>query len=517
MKILDLGAHDGFVGTWLARQLDGVHVDGVEANSDAVRIANERSTREEVAGRYVQGLAEDAHHHFEPGAYDAVVAFELIEHVTDVDAFLTGCELMVRDGGRIYLSTPDGTFGDGNNPHHLRAYRAVDLFELCRRRGRVCDMLIGHDGVSVISYEPGERNRPELAIYCGPGWEKWHPADIGTKGLGGSETAAVRLAEALSDRGWVVTVYGETDFCAWRQVQFKPHGTFDAGEHRDALIVSRQPWLTDRYINSDRVILWMHDTDYGDAMTQARMDKFDMTMVLSEWHEQHVLETYPWMDEEKIYITGNAIEPRYFDYDEVERKPVALYSSSPDRGLDLILKLWPRVRELVPDAELHYCYSSVYDKVAEQNPTIKAFRDEVLELADQPGVVNLGSFSQKELARKMGEVSVWLAPSFSTPTGQPFYETYCIGALEAAAGGACLVVSDWGALSERVHAATNSVAVPWDDKCFSLNEDEWLRAIVNGMTIPVHQRSGHALSTTWALRAEQFEQVITGALQTTER
>jgi glycosyltransferase involved in cell wall biosynthesis len=511
MRILDLGAHDGFVGTWLHRQVARLTIDGIEANSKAVEIANRRNRENGTDGRYVVGLAEDAREHFEPGSYDAVAAFELIEHVPDVRAFLETCEAMVRPGGRVYLSTPDGTFGDGQNPHHLRVYRAVDLFELCRRRGRVADMLVGHDGVSVISYTPGESDRPELAIYAGPGWEKWHPKDIESKGLGGSETAAVRLAEALSDRGYVVTVYGETDYCAWRQIQFKPHHTFDPAEERDVVIASRSPQLADHPINARVKLLWMHDTDYGSMMTPERVKGFDYVLPLSEWHEMHLLSMYPWLDEEKLVLFGNAIEPSYFGDNGMQvRPPIALYSSSPDRGLDLLLRMWPAVRDLLPTAELHYCYSSVYDRVAEQNPSIREFRAGVAGLAEQPGVVNLGSLSQNELAKKMQEVSAWLAPSWNTPNNVPFFETYCIGAQEAAAGGAVLVVSDWGALCERVNDATNSVAIPAPEDGKGIREDEWVRSIVNAMTIPVHQPSLFALKMTWEFRAEQLDEVING-------
>lgn len=514
MKILDLGAHDGFVGTWLGRQLEGLHIDGIEANPDAVRIANDR--REGNAGVYKQGLAEEARELFHSFDYDAVVAFELIEHVVDVPAFLTACEDMCNGHGRVYLSTPSGTFGEGQNPHHLRAYRAIDLFELCRRRGNVEDMVLGQDGVTVISYTPLETVKPELAIYCGPGWEKWHPTDIETKGLGGSETAAVRLATALSEK-YHVTVYGECDFCAFKQVTFKPHHTFDPLEPRDVVIGSRVPWLVDRPLNAAERLLWMHDTDYGDTMTRERCEKWDAVMVLSEWHRQHVMNMYPFLDDMDVFVTGNAIEPEYFDYDELERDNVCLYSSSPDRGLDLLLALWPEVRKQVPDAELHYCYSSVYDKVAEQNPTIAAFRDRIVALSDQPGVVNLGSLTQPQLAKKMGAVRAWLCPSFSTPAGQRFNETYCIGAVEAAAAGACLVVSEWGALPERLADAVNSVAIPAPTNNDPIIEKEWVSAIVNAMTVPVYQRSNSALTTTWEKRANEFDQVIHGGVASITR
>jgi glycosyltransferase involved in cell wall biosynthesis len=482
MRLLDLGAHDGFVGTWLAKQVEGLHIDGVEANSQAVRIANERAEKNGIAGRYIQGLAEDAATHFDAGSYDAVAAFELIEHVPDVNQFLDVCEQMCNDSGRVYLSTPNGTFGEGNNPHHLRAYRAVDLFELCRRRGTVCDMLAGDDGVTVISYSPRSDEYPELAIYCGPGWEKWHPADIATKGLGGSETAAVRLAEALSSTH-TVTVYGECDYCAWRQVQFKPHHSFDPLEARSVVIASRTPQLVDRPINADQVLLWMHDTDYGDAVTPERIEKFDHVLALSEWHSRFLRERYPFI-EDKIRVFGNAIEPRYFSKPSPKcgRDDVALYTSSPDRGLDLILKLWPMVREQVPDAELRFAYASVYQRVADQQPALAAFRDRVLQLADQPGVINLGSLSQPQVAEQMMQAAVWLAPSINTNVGVHFEETYCIGAQEAAAGGAVVIASDWGALPERMEQAVNSISIGeggWESKEW---QEAWVSAIVQGMT-----------------------------------
>lgn len=518
MRILDLGAHDGFVSDWIVRQLRAngvtdIHCDGVEANSTGVARFNERMERLGVTGVCHRGLAEDAERLCEIGSYDAVVAFEVIEHVPDVDEFLRVCEAMCRPGGRVYLSTPDGCFGDGNNPHHLRVYRSIDLFELCRRRGEVVDMTVGFDTVTVIAYEPyvGRPPREELTIYCGPGWEKWHPMDIESKGLGGSETAAIRLAEAMADK-YNVTVYGECDYCAYKQVVFKPHHTFDPMDYRDGFICSRIPAVFDVHINAGRKLLWMHDTDYGPSINEARAEKIDAVMVLSEWHRDHVAELYPFL-EDKLVVTGNAIEPSYFDVStptEV-RPPTALYSSSPDRGLDLLLDLWPEVREAIPDAELHFCYSSVYDKVAEQNSQIGAFRNKVRTLSDQPGVVNLGSLTQPQLAAKMSEVAVWLAPSYNTVHDAPFYETYCIGAQEAAAAGACLVVSDWGALPERTELAVNSIRIP------EFNKDQWVRAIVNGMTQVTYQRSLAALNLTWKVRAQEFDKVIVYGLPTPAR
>src|SRR5438874_6203855 len=40
-------------------------------------------------------------------------------------------------------------------------------------------------------------------------FRSWDPLDIVTKGLGGSETAAYRIAEKLAEMDYVVTLYGD--------------------------------------------------------------------------------------------------------------------------------------------------------------------------------------------------------------------------------------------------------------------------------------------------------------------
>ena len=482
-RILDCGSHDGFVTLWLARQLreEGheVYVAGVELNAQAVATAQRRFDEEGINASFVEANALDAAEHFEPHNFDAVVCFELLEHVPVPEALLAACEQMVKPGGVIYCSTPDGTFGTGNNPHHLRALRAHALAELLRRRGDLRDMEVGVDGVTTAAYTP-RRRLGEIAIYTGPGWAPWSPIDIEQKGLGGSETAAVRLAEALSAHGYVVTVYGEVEKCQYRDITFMHHRAFDPTVRREVVISSRTPEIFDRPVNSRVRMLWLHDVDAGPRLTAARAERIDHVLTLSHWHSQHVGGTYPFL-RPKIRQIRNGIHQPYFErpLDE-ERAQRLVYTSSPDRGLDVLLELWPKIKAKAPDAVFSFCYSDVYDRIAEQDPTIGAFREKVAGMLDQPGVQPLGSLSQPELVRLMRTARVWAHPSWNSIAGEPFYETSCIGAMEAQAAGCLVVASGWGALPETIRVGRLVNSEPGGTR--------WKRAlvssIVEGLTLP---------------------------------
>jgi glycosyltransferase involved in cell wall biosynthesis len=459
VNILDLGASDGAIAKWLTVQFPDARVDCVELNEHRAAKARKRVG---AHGQVKVGRAEDAPHLFEPGTYDAVVAFELIEHVPDVDQLLDACERMVKPGGRIYLSTPDGTWGHGNNPAHLRVYRLQDLADVLRRRGRVVSIMSAPDQITCAAYTPTRRG-PEVVIHTAGGWQRWHPTDVALKGLGGSETWATRLAEHLDDLGCVVTVYGEVEDCLHQGAIFRHHERWDPTVPCDLFIASRAPQLIDARPRARTSLLWVHDVDCGDHLTPERADRFDHVVSLSGWHDTHLQGRYPFLGS-RLLRSRNGIEHGMFrPLAWKDRKPRLLYTSSPDRGLDVMLELWPRVREGLPaglrdEAVFSFCYPDVYDAVADQQPQIAAHRDRIRRLSEQPGVERLGSLPQPTLAAVMCDSRVWAHPSWCTshptPDGGtfagPFHETSCIGAVEAQAAGMHVVASGWGALKETV-------------------------------------------------------------------
>jgi SAM-dependent methyltransferase len=96
-EMLDIGCGRGATGAFLQERL-GCRVTGVELNPVVARAAARRLHRV-IAGDILQ---------IDPGGpYDAVVASELFEHLTEQGLFLQRLRRWLRPGGRAVLSVPN--------------------------------------------------------------------------------------------------------------------------------------------------------------------------------------------------------------------------------------------------------------------------------------------------------------------------------------------------------------------------------------------------------------------------
>ena len=472
LRVLDCGCNDG----WMAQHLKdecGYDVCGIELNDRAVERARERGITVE------QGFVEDCAQKYEPGTFDAVYMFEVIEHVQDPAFTLSRLEKMLKPGGRVYISTPNGAFEEGDLPEwwvlerkgHLRAMTLFEIADLCRSRGEIEGFFDDrNEKLIYAAYQPrfvdglalaGEVATPvnvvdmapkqRVNFFLGVGWQDFSPADIQTKGLGGSETAAVRMAEEFADRGYLVTVYAGkgTTQGLYGRVAYRAAAEWDPSEDCDIFIASRIPEAFDKPVNARTKLLWLHDTDCGDRLTPRRAAQADKVLVLSEWHRDHVAGMYPFIAD-KLVVTHNGIDNQRFD-PEHEKQPIVVYTSSPDRGLDVLLDVWPTVKDAVPKAELRHAYAPVYFEIAEKDPVLGKFAAQIKEKSQElPDVFDHGSLTQTDLADLFNNASVWAYPSWNTPHGVPFYEVSCITALEAQAAGLVCVAPRRGALPETL-------------------------------------------------------------------
>jgi tetratricopeptide (TPR) repeat protein len=148
-------------------------------------------------------------------------------------------------------------------------------------------------------------NKDEIAIYCGPGFEKWSPKSV-SKGIGGSEEAVIYLSKELAKLGWKVTVFADPqdDAGVYDGVNFVPYYDINWKDNFNIFISWRQIQLFDvPEFHAKKAYLWNHDIINPLTCTKERVDKIDKLIVLSEWHRQNI----PLVPDEKILISSNGI------------------------------------------------------------------------------------------------------------------------------------------------------------------------------------------------------------------
>jgi len=105
LEVLDLGCGGGLVSAPLARM--GANVTGADAAPDAIGAARVYAEQAGLEISFEQTSGEDL---VARGAtFDLVTALEIVEHVSDVTAFLSAATALVKPGGALVLSTINRT------------------------------------------------------------------------------------------------------------------------------------------------------------------------------------------------------------------------------------------------------------------------------------------------------------------------------------------------------------------------------------------------------------------------
>ena len=105
LRILDVGCGGGLLCEPLTRL--GASMTGIDATEQAVSIATVHAEEAGLDIDYRFAAAEDLVRAGE--VFDAVLCLEVVEHVTDPDAFLETCCALAKPGGAAVLSTINRT------------------------------------------------------------------------------------------------------------------------------------------------------------------------------------------------------------------------------------------------------------------------------------------------------------------------------------------------------------------------------------------------------------------------
>lgn len=106
-RALDVGCGGGLLAEPLARM--GAKVTGIDAAARAIAVARTHAEGQGLAIDYRCAGLEDLDDATLGGGFDLVAALEVIEHVSDADAFAAGLARALSADGLLILSTPNRT------------------------------------------------------------------------------------------------------------------------------------------------------------------------------------------------------------------------------------------------------------------------------------------------------------------------------------------------------------------------------------------------------------------------
>lgn len=280
------------------------------------------------------------------------------------------------------------------------------------------------------------------------------------KSLGGSETAAVQMAEALAKQGHHVSVFCNTDKVSETNgVLYSPigwvnnqRGEFPKGFYdyirsvpTDLCIVQRIPSMFQFETRAKVNLLWQHDlaTKTGPSQFQPFAWNIDRILVLSQFMKKQYQEVHGGPDS-LYHVTRNGIDLDLIKSAASRQRDRfrMTYTARPERGLDILLRaVFPKILEREPRAKL---YISRY-----QDPNFMEFyaqlENEMKQFGDR--ITFLGNLGKKALYENYKASRLYIYPSM-------FEEVSCLTAMETSACG-CVFLGPWrAAIPETVGGST---------------------------------------------------------------
>ncbi len=291
-----------------------------------------------------------------------------------------------------------------------------------------------------------------VLLFGGFSYYKWNGNSIhGTKGLGGSETSAVYIAENLVKLGYSVVMCCDTEtyetINGVEYIKIADYEHFISTYFIDILIVLRYADYIRYSDNINSVYLWLQDVTFiGSGFIDN--EKLKGIITLCEWHKLDFYQKCTMsLDNrssyfQKIVSIGNAIITERFENINVEKiKNRFIYSSCPSRALEYLIDIWDDILNILPDATLSIFSDFDNSYVRNRISNIDSFIEKV---KSKKGVEIIGRVDQKRLALEMCKSEYWLYTPFE------FDETYCITALEMQAAGVTCICTKNGSLNEVV-------------------------------------------------------------------
>ena len=292
-------------------------------------------------------------------------------------------------------------------------------------------------------------------------WD-YNPITPYEKALGGTQSALCHLTASLAKDGHCVYLINNTKKTSLVNlvncIQLKNDSRYMEDVlniiDSDVIIVLSLPTLAiqlRKIISKKHVKLYLwtqHSYDqecFKGMNSNIVKDSWDGYIFVSNWQKDAVCNYFN-LDRNKAYILKNAISPAFEElFDERDeiikiktKDPYLIYTSTPFRGLEILLELYPDIQKELPDIKLKVISSL-------KTYQIESDKDEYQHLykicARNPGIDYMGGLSQTDLSTVLKGALILTYPN-------TFEETSCISVMEALASGCSVVTTSLAALPE---------------------------------------------------------------------
>jgi glycosyltransferase involved in cell wall biosynthesis len=292
------------------------------------------------------------------------------------------------------------------------------------------------------------------------------------KPLGGSESTMCYLSEELAKNGQQVTLFtGVNRKATVRGVKCLPLNKLseDTLKALDVLVVQNSPLqgfqIKPLLRPATKLVLWIghaHDQPAVQPMYKKEIcNAYDAFVFVSQWQRNCYAEVFP-IPRNKMLILRNAISPVFENFFGTKGNilslktvsPILAYTTTPFRGLNFLIRIFPQIRKLVPGTTLKIFSSLKVYQIPDKED--KKNYGKLYRLCQKtPGVKYVGSVSQSKLAEELKKISIFAYPN-------TFPETSCISAMEAMAAGCQIVTSDLAALPETTAGFADLISARTD-------------------------------------------------------
>lgn len=128
-NLLEIGCGNGYA--LFSYKQKGINCTGLELNKEAIRVCEEKGI-----SIYNQTIESFSIKHSEE--FDTICAFQLLEHLSDINSFLTSAIKLLKKNGNLIISVPNNdSFGHKFNtlnlpPHHMGMWNYESLSSLSK-------------------------------------------------------------------------------------------------------------------------------------------------------------------------------------------------------------------------------------------------------------------------------------------------------------------------------------------------------------------------------------------------